>query len=121
MLKSSSIYKCISPLFYFSKIFGLAPFNLPTKNGILKTSNCYYLFFLFIESSFLYLFFGTIVDNINNVPIAELNIFNLCLEAALFYNIITAFIAIFLSIFLRKKLFQTLKLINECDKKVLNT
>lgn len=114
----SSIYQCVTPLFYFSKMFGLAPFNLPSKNGILKTSFFDYLMFFLSELFFIY-FFYTITSTTYMSSITDSSIFNGCATIASLTQMLIAIFSIFLAMFfLRLKIFEILKLINECDEQV---
>lgn len=116
-LKSSLIYQCILPFYYFSKIFGLAPFNLPSKNGILKTSIFDYFVFFLSELLYLYLFYYFLF--LHKFSQTNSDIFNSCAVFNASYLSFIGIISIFFSMLSRMKLFNIFKLVNEVDEILL--
>lgn len=113
-----SLYQSLSPIFYFSKFFALAPFNLRTNNEVFKTSFYDYLVFIISEILYSSILWITIIANINKSGLSESNIFNICIVAALIMNNVVIIISLLMSMIVRQKLFQALKLINDCDEMV---
>lgn len=112
----SSIYQCILPIYYFSKVFGLVSFNLPSKNEISKT---YFNYFIVIICEFFY--FYSFYYNVFRLPfmyLTESNILNACVSTAGISLVLIAIISLFISLFMGPKILQILKLVNECDDKV---
>lgn len=112
----SSIYQCITPIFYLSKIFGLAPFNSPSKNTIFKTSFLDYSIFLLMESCCLYLLYYILFSKfIVSVP---LTILHICGVASILWIIFVTSVSVTLAMFQRKTFYHIFMLVNECDEKV---
>lgn len=116
-LNCSSIYQCITSIFYQSKIFGLAPFNLPVKNKILKTSFCDFLIVLLSETICLYLLYYILFSNYIISPSGS-KILKICGIASILWILFITSVSIILSMFQRETFYHILRLINECDDKV---
>lgn len=114
---SSSIYNCILPIFYLSKFFGFASFNLPARDKKLKTSILNYFIVLFCISAYTYilLFF-----DIHNYLLSQSEslIFNVGGVIVILCSIVIAFISVIVGMIMRKKIHEILEIIDECDDKV---
>lgn len=115
--KSSSIYQCIRPIFYLSKIFGLAPFNLPSKNGIVKTTFYDYLLWLLSETVYLYFLYFIIFSNYILSPSMSV-VLSICGFAAVLWILFITIVSIVLSMIFRRQSYNVLRLVNECDEEV---
>lgn len=121
--KFSSIYQCITPLFYISKIICLAPFCLPLKNGDSKTSILDYMYFLSTELCCLYIFYYSFERTILNFEtfqnrVHDYDVLAFCIIVGMLWINWIAIISILSSMLMRQKINQILKFINECDEKV---
>lgn len=117
MKNLNSTYQCISPLFYFSKIFSLAPFCLPSQNGVLKTSVVDYIIFVLCQVYFSFILYLTIDFHFVSSE-SDSIVVNICATVAVLWLMCLSFISIFLAMFRRNFFFQLLKLFNECDQQV---
>lgn len=112
------MFKCISPLFYVSKIFGLSPFTVPPNKSSTYTRAFDYLMFVFTESVFVCLMYFNIAEYIEVADSSSV-IFALCQDFSFFLNNIFAIIAIFLITIYRHQIHKMLVLLNDCDRKLL--
>lgn len=117
--KFNSIYHCITPIYYFSKIFSLAPFTLKPKDGKFNSSYWDYLIFLLLESLLIYLFQSNI-RSIYLITPTDSYIFNMCERVSLFWMHFIAILSIFIIMFFRRKFYKILKLLSDCDEKLLS-
>lgn len=112
----TSIYQCITPIFYISKIFGLAPFNLPSKNTIFKSSYLDYSIFLLFETICLYLLYYILFSSFTSDGTSS--ILNMCGIASILWIILVTSVSVLLSMIHRQTFCHILMLVNECDEKV---
>lgn len=118
-LNCSSIYQCITPIFYLSKFFGLAPFNIPLKNKILKTSFLDFLIFLLNGTISCYLLYYVFFSNYMIAPsTTDSSVLHLCGIASILWILCIISVSIFLSLFQRQIFYDILRIVNECDDKV---
>lgn len=117
--KFNSIYQSITPVFYFSKILGLAPFTLNPKDGKFKSSFWDFLIFLLLEYLLLYLFQSNI-RSIYLISPTDSVILNICERVSLFWMHFISIISIFIIMFCRHTIYEILKLLNDCDEKFLS-
>lgn len=116
-MNCSSIYQCIAPIFYISKIFGLAPFTLPSKNKTLKSSFLDFIIFLLSETICLYLLYY-ILDSKYIFSPPDSIILKLCGIASVLWILFITIVSIILSVFHRQTFYNILLLVDECDEKV---
>lgn len=114
----SSIFQCIKPIFYVSKVFGLAPYSLPTKGGVLKKATISdYIIAVLSGSLNIYFFYSNI--NVNYLlPPSKSLIFDFCSRSSLSLIILFLLVTLFLNMINRSKIWNIFQLIHECDEKV---
>lgn len=115
----SSIYKCILPLFYISKILGLAPFSIPPKKYTLSARVFHYLTFLLILCLHLYLIHFNIISTHVNYE-TDSKILNICGRVSVYWILVFSIISLVVITICGHKISKILKLINECDVKLLS-
>lgn len=113
----SSIYQCITPMFYISKLFGLAPFTLPAKNEVLKTSILDYFIFLLSESVHLYFVYYINIETYLINP-ASSRILNLCGFASVLFMLFISITSTIRSMFSQQSLNNILRIVSQCDDQV---
>lgn len=116
---NSSIYNCISPIFYLSKLFGFAPFILPSRDKKPKTSILDYLIVLFYLSAYT-LILVCFVTNDYLLSQSESIIFNVGGVIVILISIIIAFISVIVGMIMRNKIHEILEIIDDCDKMLMS-
>lgn len=115
-----SIFQCVKPMFYLSKIFGLVPYSLPIKDGVLKKTTLFdYIIAVLSGALNLYLFYNNTSTNYLIPPSSSI-IFDFCSRAALHVIILLLIITLFSNMINRSKIWKIFQLINECDEEVTN-
>lgn len=112
-----SIYSCISPIFYFSKIFGFAPFKLPSKDKKSKTTILDYLIVLLCLSVYTFILICFVTHNYL-VSQSDSMIFNVGGIIVILMSIVIAFVSIIIGMIMRNKIHEILQIIDDCDQEV---
>lgn len=117
-MTTSSVFDSVLPMFYLSKIIGLAPFSLPPKKSSSTTKALDFSIALLITSILLY-FTYLCVSRIWFATFSDSIILNICGQSTVLYSLLLSIISIFLTTIFRHKITKVLKLINDCDKLLL--
>lgn len=116
---SCSIYDCISPVFYLSKIFGFAPFNLPSRGKKLKTSILDYLIISFCMSVYTFILISFVTHNYL-VSQSDSLIFNIGGLIVILVSIVIAFLSVIIGFTVRNKIYEIFQKINDCDEDLIS-
>lgn len=117
--KSSSIYDCVLPIFYLSKIFGLAPFNLPSRDKKLKASILDYLIIFLCMSLYTFILISFVTHNYLGSQ-SDSMIFNIGGLLVLFVSIVIAFLSVIIGLVVRDKIHEIFQIIDECDEQLIS-
>lgn len=113
----SSIYNCISPIFYLSKIFGFAPFKLPSKDMKLETTILDYLIVFLCLSVYTFILISFVTHNYLKSH-SDSMIFNIGVIIVILIFLVIAFISVIIGMMMRNKMHEILKKIDDCDEEV---
>lgn len=108
------------PIYYISRIIGLAPFSLPSKDSVLKTTILDYTIVIITGLLYIYFFYSNVVyTSANYMAIPSQSIlFDHISTSSLFLFIFFLLLSLFLSVIFGKTNWKIIHLINECDEKV---